>query len=99
MRLEDEADHLGAVARRVVEVGEVVPVDEQASPVGHVERADEVQQGALAGARRPGERDQLARLDREGGVLERAHPAALERLADAVGDDGRTGAHECEVTA
>ena len=41
----------------------------------------------------PGERDQLAGLDRERDVPERRHAAALERLADAVDDDRGAGAH------
>jgi hypothetical protein len=82
--LEDETDRPRPVARRIVEVVEPQAPDGDRPGVGLVERADQVQQRALAGARRAGERDQLARRDRERDVPERRCPAVLERLADAV---------------
>ena len=52
-----------------------------------VERADEVQERALARAGRAGQRDELTGVDVERDVLERAHASVLERLADVLEDD------------
>ena len=60
--------------------------------VGPVERADEIQQRALAAAGRTGERDELARLDLQRHVLERADAPAFEALANVL-DDDRRAAH------
>ena len=80
MELEDEADGVGAVAGRVVEPGHVLAADPDLAGVGPVERADQVEERALAAARRPGERDELARVELERDVLECADAAALEAL-------------------
>jgi hypothetical protein len=82
--LEDEADRLGAVCGGIVEVFEAAPTDRDRPGVWPVERADQVQEGALARARGAGERDQLARVDRERDVPERRRPSALEGLANTV---------------
>jgi hypothetical protein len=52
-----------------------------------VEGADQVQQGALAAARRPGDGDELALPDAQRDVCERCDPDVLERARDAVDDD------------
>ena len=92
MELEDEADGLGPVVRRIVEPADVHAVDVDLARVGPVERADEIQQGALPAAGRTGERDELARLDPERDVLERADASVLEALPDVL-DDDRRAAH------
>ena len=65
------------------------PADDDRAGVRTVERADQVEERALARARRAGERDELSRLDGERDVLERPHPSVLERLADVIDDDPR----------
>src|SRR5207249_8493272 len=57
--------------------------------VGRAHAADGVEERRLAGARAPDERDELARQDREGDVVQERAPA-LDRLAEveAVDADG-----------
>src|SRR5262245_19649123 len=98
VRLEDEADHLGAVARRIGEACEVEAVDLEPPGVRRVERADEVQQGALAGSRGTREPHQLAGLDPERDVLERADAATLEGLPNRFRDDLGAASHDRGVT-
>ena len=59
--------------------------------VGLLEPADQRQQRALAGARTPGDRDRLARLDAQRDVAQRAD--AAEALAHIL--DGRTSRTPC----
>src|SRR5439155_1484711 len=54
VELEDEADGPGAVLGRIAQLVHPLAADPDRARVGLVERADEVQQGALAAARRPG---------------------------------------------
>jgi hypothetical protein len=62
VELEDEADRRGPVLGRVQAV-ELAPVDLDRAAVRPFERADQVEQRALARPGRTGECDQLARLD------------------------------------
>ena len=91
MRLEDEADRRRAVLGRVAAV-ERHSIDDDRPGVGTVEGADQVEQRALAAPRRPGQRRELARLELERRLVQRADPTAVERLADAVDDDPRAAA-------
>src|SRR5581483_1988008 len=91
MELEDEADGARAVARGVAQPLDPLAGDEDRAGVGPVERADQVQERALAAARGPRDRDELARLDREGDVAEGDDPPVLEGLRDAVEDDVGAG--------
>ena len=75
------------ITRRVVEVGDGPPADEDAAAVGTIEAGDEVQERALPGSRGPGEQDELPGGERQRHVVERADPVA-ERLADALDHDG-----------
>ena len=86
MELKDEADRRGAV------LGGVQPfergaVNRDRAGVRPVERPDQVQQGALPAAGRPGQRDELARLEPQRRGVEGTDATTLERLADAVDDD------------
>ena len=77
--LEDEADLVGAEA---VEFGgghggDVDVVDLELAGGGAVETADEIDEGALAGAGGAGDGDPLAGDDGEGGVVEGAHDACV----------------------
>ncbi len=91
--LEDDAD---AAAPENRPAGLAVLVDPltaqpQLPAVGPLEAADQVQQRGLAGSRRPGDRDELARVD---GQVHPAHGVdrrafAVVRLGQALGtDDG-----------
>src|SRR5579872_5160394 len=86
-RLEDEAEgaqaQLGEVA--VSERAEVAALEEHRAARRAVERAEELQQRRLAGARRPDDRDDLRVVDRQVDACERGNRrlAALERARDA----------------
>ncbi len=62
MKLEDEAELLPPKARApvVVEGADVDPVDQDLTERRTIESAQKVEQGALARARDPGERDELS---------------------------------------
>src|SRR5689334_939697 len=85
--LEHEAERAQAERGELVvgERREVVPLEEDATGARAVEGAEELQQGRLAAAARPLERDELARLDLELDAVERAdrRRAALEELRDS----------------
>jgi hypothetical protein len=86
VELEDEADDRRPVA------GAVLGPERQAGDRDlpgrrPVEGTDQVQQGALAAARRPGDGNELALLDAEGDIHERRNPPLLERPRDMLGDD------------
>ena len=68
---------------------DVEAADDDLAGVRPVERADEVQERALAAAGRARERDELPRGDRQRHVLEGADPAVLEALADVPNLDVR----------
>ena len=70
MGLEDEADAFAAKGGEgvVVEPGEAVAFEEDLAGVGAVEGADDVEEGALAGAGGSDDGDGLALADEEGGV-------------------------------
>ncbi len=68
-------------------MGDVLAADADRARVRPVERADQVEQRALAAPRRAGQRDELAGVEPERDVLERVDPAALEALADVLDDD------------
>ncbi len=61
---------------------DVEATDDDLAGVRPVERADEVQERALATPGRAGEGDELPRGDRQRHVLESPDPAVLEALAD-----------------
>ncbi len=69
----------------LVAAGDRLAGDRDLALVGDVESRDEVQQRRLAAARRPHDRDELARRDVEVDAAQRAHrrELGLERLADA----------------
>jgi hypothetical protein len=93
VELEDEADNRCAVLG-AVELGHALAGDLDLTGVGAVERADQVQQRALAATGRPGDRDKLARLDAERDVDERRDAAVLERAGDVIDDHlGTTSTH------
>lgn len=77
--LEDEAD--GFCANMVqlggVEAGDVLSVEPDLAAGGAIEASDEIDHGALAGARRAHHRDPLARRDGERNVIERPYQAAV----------------------
>ena len=89
MSLEDESDRLRAEARRIVELVEQSPADRDRAGVGCVECRDEVEDGALPGSRRAGERDEASSLGGEAHVSKCLDSPALERLANAAEDDVR----------
>src|SRR5262249_33433920 len=78
VRAAPEAARLRAMAGGVVEPFERLVVDRDRAGVRPVECADEVEQCALAGAGRSGERDELAGRHAERDLLERAYPSSLE---------------------
>ena len=63
MELEDEADGRRSVLRRVVQMAQIRSADRDRALVGQVERADEVQQRALATAGRADDGRELTLLD------------------------------------
>src|SRR5258705_2858394 len=81
--LEHEADlrvaHVREVARR--ERRHVVPVQEVASGGRPIEAAEQVHERRLAGARRAGERDELARRDIQRDAAQRLHLQLAEVVA------------------
>ena len=87
VELEDEADDLRAVVGGIGERVDALAADGDRARVRPVERADEVQQRALPGAGRAGQRDELARLDPQRDVLERGDAPVLEALAHVLEDD------------
>jgi len=77
--LEDEADGFGADMVEVggAEVGDVLPVKPDFAAGGAVEASDEIDHGALAGARGAHHGDPLPGLDGERDVVERFYKAAV----------------------
>jgi hypothetical protein len=87
--LEDEADDLAVVTGAGVgAVGDAVAVDEDAAGGRPVEHPDEREQRRLARARRPGQDDELARLELERDVVDRDDRAGVD-AADVLDDDPR----------
>ena len=80
MELEDEADGRGSVLGGVAQPVDPLAAHPDRAGVGPVEGADEVQQGALAAARRPGDGDELACGGFERDLVERDDAAVLVRL-------------------
>ena len=81
--VKDKADDLAPVARGVGEPGDVLAVDNDLARVRPVERADEVEERALARAGRTGDGDELARVEVEREPVERCDVAeALAEIAD-----------------
>jgi hypothetical protein len=98
--LEDEAHALAAQPGQLVvrEAVVALPVQRDAAAGRGLERADDVQQGALAGARGAHDRDELPALDAEvdavqGAHLGRALPVDLRQLRRA---DDRLS-HTCSL--
>ncbi len=94
--LEDEADLVGAEAVELggAHGGDVDVVDFEFAGGGAVEAADQVDEGALAGAGGAGDGDPFAGDDGEGGVGEGADGAAVAGVLAgdvAEGDDGAAG--------
>ena len=87
MGLEDEANLPVARGREgeFVEGVEALAVEEEFAGVGQVERADEVEQGALAAAARPDDGDGLAARDFEREAAQHGQVAA-RRAGVALGD-------------
>jgi len=70
-RLPLAAAELGrSVVGAIVEPGELVAVDDYRSPLRRLEPADDRQQRRLTHARRAGQRDIVARLDRQRHAVE-----------------------------
>ena len=92
MKLEDETDRRRPVLGRVKRL-ERCAVDRDRSRVRPLERADQIEQRALAASRRSHERGELARREPQRSINQRRDPAALERLADAVDGDVDARAH------
>src|SRR5438270_5660817 len=90
VELEDECNRSRAVARRIVEAGDVHAVDDDRAGIGTVERADEIEERALASAGRSRQRDELARVDMERDIDESRDASALEALADVLDVDHLT---------
>jgi hypothetical protein len=88
VELEDEADR-GSPVVGAVDGIERSPVDLDRAGVGRVQRAEQVEERALAAPGRSGERDELARGQPQGRPVEGLDPAALEGLLDPVDDDRR----------
>ena len=86
MELEHEADGPGPVLRRIRAVHHRT-VDRDRAGVGPVERADQVQERALARPGRSRQRNELTGRDPQRDVLERSDPPALERLPHMLDDD------------
>src|SRR5215216_3845612 len=80
--LEDKPDKLSAIARVVAAVADHLAVHLNRPFRGAIERADQRQQRGLAGAGRPREGGEVARLERQGETVE--------------GDD-RAGVHTPDV--
>ena len=93
MELEDEADDPGAVVGGIGERVDALAADGDRAGVRPVESSDEVQERALPGAGRAGQRDELARLDAQRDILERGDAPVLEALADVLEDDLGARAH------
>ena len=96
VELEDEADRPGAVLRRILEPLEPLAPDDDRPRVRPVERPDQVQQRALAAAGRPGQRDDVARLEPERHVLSAgsARPRTTWRRARRRPRRRRAGCHD-----
>ena len=95
MELEDEADVLaaGGGARLVAAVRHELAVDPDVAVVRLVEEPQEVEQGALAAARGPDDRVDLAPAGLEGDPAQHVHPAVpLPQVAvQALAADGDVG--------
>src|SRR4051812_19225153 len=78
-------------AIRLAHGGEIAGFIEDVAAVGHIERAQQVHQGALPRARAAFDGQELAALDREIDVLEHGHGsiAHLERFFDGGGFEDR----------
>src|SRR5439155_19253786 len=74
--LEDEADLAVAKVREVVlvEVANVDAVDQVATAGGYVQAAEDVHQCALPAARAAHDRDEVAAMDLQRDLVQRAHP-------------------------
>ncbi len=86
MQLEHEADGLTTKSRRVVQLADRLVTDDDAPGVGPVEAGDQVQQRALARARRTRQEDELAAAHVERDVAQRGDVLA-EPLRHAFDDD------------
>jgi len=71
--LEDETDAFVAQARtRVIgEVADIAAIEHVAAGLKALQQAGDIEEGGLAGARRPGHGDELPRADLEGEVAQR----------------------------
>ncbi len=91
MELEDEADALVAECRELTarELGDVAALAGDRTRCGQVEGAEQVEQGALAGARRADDADHLSRRDHEVDAAQHLHHRAFveEVLLHIAGDD------------
>jgi hypothetical protein len=72
MKLEDKTDASVSKLRqlRASKAGDIPASVEDSPPGGQIERADQVEQSALAGARRADDRDHLSAIDLEIDTLE-----------------------------
>src|SRR5258707_4778429 len=77
--LKDEADFFGAVTNQVVlrKFGQVPPVDDYVARGQRIQAAENIDQGGLAGAGWPHQRDPFAGLDVEGDAVQRAQRPVL----------------------
>src|SRR3954468_2950383 len=94
-RLEHEPEELGPepVARRLRQSRDVSAIDEVLALVGAVEKTENVQQRALAGARWADDRDELAAIDGEGDVADSRAPVGVEGSRHIPDLDERVPAH------
>src|SRR5664280_723044 len=95
VELEDKADDFGSVLHGIAQVFDAPRANADRARIGPVERSDQVEQRALTAARRTHQRNELARLDAQVHVLERANQPALEALADVLDDDLNTMSVAC----
>jgi hypothetical protein len=82
VHLEHEADGLPPEGSEVLLAGEIYPVDDDAAFVGDVERAYHVEQGRLAGARGPCQRDEIAVFHLQADPVERPDVSIVKVLSD-----------------
>jgi len=99
VELEHEPDGRRAVLVAIADLVEPLPVERDGALVGVVERADQVEKRALAGARGARERDEHSGRELERDVVERADPPALERLHDVIESNLGAGVHARGTTA
>src|SRR5262245_28074933 len=92
MELKHEADGGSPVLRRILQPLQVLIADDDLPGIGPIECADQVEQRALAGSGRSGQRDEVARAKPHRDVSERADQSVFERLRDVVDNDLDTAA-------